>query len=71
MPPQLQLNINVTIQPSVTDDTVECQPQQILKQLQPALVEQVRDVVSTELKRKMPVIDIEIRNERMIWKEQS
>ena len=70
-PPQLNLNINVPIQlpQSISAQNISPQIQQMLQLIQQKVAEQVGSEVAEQLRNSMPVAGIDLRNERMTWKE--
>lgn len=71
LPPQLSLNMNAPIQlPAdiVTQDIPE-HVQRMLQQMQQNIANQMGNMIANELKANMPVIGIDLHNEKMMWKE--
>ena len=70
-PPQLNLNVTVPIQlpANLTPSTLPADIQHILQQLQQNVANQVGQTIATQLKAKMPVVAVDIQNDKMMWKE--
>ena len=70
-PPQLNLNVTVPIQlpASLTSATLPPDIQHILQQLQQNVANQVGQMIATQIRSNMPVVAVDIQNDKMMWKE--
>jgi len=70
-PPQLNLNVNVPIQlpANIVTQNIPAQIQQMLQQIQQNVAGQVGTMIANQLRANMPVVGIDLHNERMFWKE--
>jgi hypothetical protein len=70
-PPQLNLNLNMPIQlpPGLNPQQLPAQIPQLLQQLQQTLLNQIRTVISEEIKKQLPIVGIDIKGEKIMWKE--
>lgn len=70
-PPQLNLNVNVPIQlpANIVAQNIPAQIQQMLQQIQQNVAGQVGKMIANQLRANMPVVAVDLHNEKMIWKE--
>ena len=69
--PQLNLTVNMPIQlpASINSQQLPAQIQQVLQQLQQTLVNQIQNVIAEEIKKQLPLVGIETKGEKIMWKE--
>lgn len=71
LPPQLNLNLNIPIQlpPSLNPQQLPAEVTQLLQQLQQTMLVQIRNLISEEIKKQLPIIGIDTKGEKIVWKE--